>query len=277
MFYCSIREEEKLEYKREGAVINTLAIQGDIEEKESNSIDLDVLDTESGVKLCLKEVDGVGNKEFCLVNRLGFYMQNVADIRVLFVGKDKMLVEVVSGAVFLRSENVPDKEPTFAISRDMEKIEAGEIDMAMLLDPARTLDTVITERVYWLDAKQLYDIAKNSKLKSFPEYCDRYTQDYYYELKITSTMKNGNTGKSSGVSIKCLGYTDLSLGKTEEYRKKLEAIEERRTELERQRREREKEMERQRALSYLRSLGEGLGADRNYDDEEGDDDFDYNW
>lgn len=276
MFYSSIREEEKLEYKRTGAVISALAIQGDIEEKETGFIDLDVIDTEDGVKLYLKENDSNVNKEFCLVNRLGFYMQNVADIRVLFIGQDKMLVEVVSGAVFLRSENVPDKEPTFSITRDMEMIEAGEIDMAMLLDSAKTLDRIITERVYWLDAKQLYDIVKNSKLKSFPEYGDKFAQDYYYELKITSTMKHGDTGMSSGVSIKCLGYTDLSLGKTNEYRKKLEALEERRSELDRQRKEREKELERQRALSYLRSLGDGLNAEREYEDEE-DDDYDYNW
>lgn len=278
MFYSSIREEEKKSYERKGAVIKTFAIQGSIEETETDFIDLDVRESENGVELALVEKETTERKDFCLINRLGFYMGNDVRLRILFVGKDKMLVEVVSGAVFLRSENVPDKEPTFHIQRDMELIESNQIDMAMLLDPMQTLDKILKEHVIWVTAEQLFDIVKNSRLRSFPEYSDAFPQDYYYELNISSLVKrDSNSSLNSGISVKCLDYTDLSLGKTDEHKAKLDKIEERRSEIAKQRKVREQELERQRALAYLKSLGSGLTASAEYDDEDGDDDYDYNW
>lgn len=226
MLYVSIKDEEKTSYRR-NAVVNELIIQPGAEDSENIKLDF----TEDGKKLEICEVapEDASKSDYVLVNRVGLYKGLKTDLDILFIDEETMLVAVNSGCVFLRSENVPNKKPTFALTRDAEAIENGEIDMAMMLDISGTITTVNKDTVHWVSAKDLFSLIKSSKGDSFGLHSDIFTMDYYYSVSITSSASwdKDRVHIQTGYKITYLDSVDLSYGLVDKYEEKMQKQRER--------------------------------------------------
>lgn len=262
MLYVSIKDEEKNSYKR-NAVVNELLLESGLEEAENIKLDF----TEDGKKLKLFEVSAeeASKSDFLIVNRIGLYKGVKTDIDVLFLDEETMLVSVNSGCVFLRSENVPNKAPTFAVTRDADAIERGEVDMVAMLDTTGSVKTVNSKFVHWVSTKDIYSLIKSVKSDSFGLHSNVFTMDYYYSLSVISSAdwNKDRTYLSTGYKVSCLESVDLSYGLVEDYEQKAE---ERRKRAEQ--RAWDLEMDRQRKLLEM-------AKNQVYYEDEEDDDYLY--
>lgn len=262
MLYVSINKEEQSSYKR-NAVVNELILENGIEEAENVKLDF----TDDGKKLKLFEVspEEASKSDFLIVNRIGLYKGIKTDLDILFLDEETMLVSVNSGCVFLRSENVPNKAPTFAVTRDADAIERGEVDMVAMLDTTDTVKTVNSQVVHWVSAKDMYSLIKSSRGDSFGLHSNIFTMDYYYSVSVISTAgwDKERVHIQTGYKISCLDSIDLSYGLVEKHEEKME-----------EQRERAKQLEWDRKMEQQRRMLE-MAKNHSYYDEDEDDELLY--
>lgn len=242
MLYVSIKDEERMSYERK-AVVDELILEEGIEEAEN--IKLDFVEDGKKLKLFTVPENEASKSDYLIVNRIGLYKGITTNLDILFLDEETMLVGVNSGCVFIRSEFVPDKKPTFALTRDREAIDNQEIDMVAMLDNSGLVNNVNSSNVHWVSTKDLYSLIKSSGEKCFGLHSNKFTMDYYYSVEVVSSAywDRDREHIQTGYKIVCTDSIDLSYGKVSEYEAKEEKHRERIKQL-----EWDKKMEEQRKM-----------------------------